>query len=68
MSTGQGSALNVRLAICSLLIPGLGQLVQKRMPIAAVMFVLACVLWIVRMGWVIHVWSSLDAAMYKARN
>ena len=30
MSTGQGSAGNVIAAICSLFIPGLGQLVQGR--------------------------------------
>ncbi len=67
MSTGQGSAGNVLAAICSFFIPGLGQLVQGRLLIALVMFVLAGVLWIVWLGWIIHLWSILDAAMFKAK-
>jgi TM2 domain-containing membrane protein YozV len=45
MSTGQGSGGNVLAAICSLFIPGLGQLVQGRLLMAVLMFVLAGVLW-----------------------
>ncbi|WP_266170842.1 hypothetical protein [Dyella subtropica] len=67
MSAGQGSTGNVLAAICSFFIPGLGQLVQGRLLIAIVMFVLAGVLWIVWLGWIIHLWSILDAAMFKAR-
>lgn len=67
MSEGQGSAGNVLAAICSFFIPGLGQLVQGRLLLAIVMFVLAAVLWIVLMGWLIHLWSILDAALYKPR-
>ena len=48
-----------------LFIPGLGQLVQGRLLKAIVMFVLAAVLWIVWLGWLIHLWSILDAALYK---
>jgi TM2 domain-containing membrane protein YozV len=68
MSAGQGSAGNVIAAICSFFIPGLGQLVQGRLLIALVMFVLAGVLWIVWLGWIIHLWSILDAAMFKPRS
>lgn len=68
MSTGQGSTGNVLAAICSFFIPGLGQLVQGRLLIAAVMFVLAGVLWIVWLGWIIHLWSILDAAMFKPKS
>ena len=32
---------------------------------AIVMFVLAAVLWIVLLVWLIHLWSILDAALYK---
>ena len=67
MTTGQGSTGNVLAAICSFFIPGLGQLVQGRLLIAIVMFVLAGVLWIVWLGWIIHLWSILDAAMFKPR-
>jgi TM2 domain-containing membrane protein YozV len=65
MSEGQGSTGNVLAAICSFFIPGLGQLVQGRLLLAIVMFVLAAVLWIVLLGWLIHLWSILDAALYK---
>jgi hypothetical protein len=29
------------------------------------MFVLAVVLWVVWLGWLVHLWSILDAALYK---
>ena len=62
---GQGSTGNVIAAVCSFFIPGLGQLVQGRLLKAILMFVLAIALWIVWMGWLIHLWSILDAALYK---
>jgi TM2 domain-containing membrane protein YozV len=65
MSAGQGSTGNVIAAVCSFFIPGLGQLVQGRLLKAIVMFVLAIGLWIVWLGWIIHLWSILDAALYK---
>jgi hypothetical protein len=65
MSEGQGSTGNVLAAICSFFIPGLGQLVQGRLLMAIVMFVLAVALWIIWLGWLIHLWSILDAALYK---
>ena len=65
ISEGQGSSGNVLAAICSFFIPGLGQLVQGRLLKAIIMFVLAAVLWIVLLGWLIHLWSILDAALYK---
>jgi len=65
MSAGQGSTGNVIAAVCSFFIPGLGQLVQGRLLKAVIMFVLAAALWIVWLGWIIHLWSILDAALYK---
>ncbi|MGH7790340.1 MAG: hypothetical protein ACRERC_25955 [Candidatus Binatia bacterium] len=62
--SGQGSTANVIAAICSFFIPGLGQLVQGRLLAAAVQFVLAAVLWIVWLGWIVHIWSIIDAARY----
>ena len=64
---GQGSAGNVIAALCSFFVPGLGQLIQGRLVRAIVQFVLAGVLWFVLLGWVIHLWSVLDAAMWKPR-
>lgn len=68
MSTGQGSGGNVLAAICSLFIPGLGQLVQGRLLMAILMFVLAGVLWFFLLGWIIHIWSIIDAALFKAKS
>lgn len=67
MSTGQGSAGNVIAAVCSFVIPGLGQLVQGRVLMALVHFVLAAVLWVIALGWLIHLWSIIDAALFKPR-
>jgi TM2 domain-containing membrane protein YozV len=63
----QGSTGNVIAALCSFFIPGLGQLVQGRLLIAIVQFVLAAVLWIFLLGWIIHLWSILDAALFKGK-
>jgi len=65
MATGQGSTGNVIAALASFFIPGLGQLVQGRLLLAIVMFVLAAALWIVLLGWLVHLWSIIDAAMFK---
>lgn len=65
--TGQGSTGNVIAAVCSFFIPGLGQLVQGRLGMAIVQFVLAALLWIMLLGWLIHLWSIVDAATWKPR-
>lgn len=64
--SGQGSGGNVLAALCSFFIPGLGQLLQGRLFIAIIQFVLAGVLWIFLLGWLIHLWSIIDAARFKA--
>ena len=70
-ATGQGSAGNVIAALASFFIPGLGQLIQGRLLKAAFMFVLAVVLWLpFVLGWVailVHIWSVIDAAMFRPR-
>jgi TM2 domain-containing membrane protein YozV len=65
---GQGSAGNVISALASFFIPGLGQLLQGRLVIAVIHFVLAALLWIILLGWIIHLWSILDAALWKPRD
>jgi TM2 domain-containing membrane protein YozV len=64
---GQGSTGNVIAAVCSFFVPGLGQLVQGRLGMAVLQFVLAIVLWIFLLGWAIHLWSIVDAALWKPR-
>jgi TM2 domain-containing membrane protein YozV len=65
---GQGSTGNVIAALASFFIPGLGQLLQGRLVMAIIHFVLAIALWVVLLGWIIHLWSILDAALFKPKN
>lgn len=76
MGNGQGSTGNVIAAICSLFIPGLGQLVQGRVFAAVLWFVAACiagaVTWVVTLsllpfGWfIVSILSCISAALYRA--
>lgn len=62
---GSGACGNVICALASFFIPGLGQLLQGRWVLAGVMFVLTALLWMILLGWVIHLWSIVDAAIYR---
>jgi TM2 domain-containing membrane protein YozV len=64
---GQGSTGNVIAALASFFIPGLGQLLQGRPVMALIMFVLSGVLWFFLLGWLVHIWSVLDAALFKPK-
>ena len=65
--SGQGSTANVIAALCSFFIAGLGQLTQGRFGIAVVMFVLWTLLWFVGLGWIISIWSVIDAALWEKK-
>ena len=65
---GQGSAGNVLAALASFFIPGLGQLLQGRLVMAMLQFILAAGLWFVLLGWIVHLWSVLDAALWKPKS
>jgi TM2 domain-containing membrane protein YozV len=67
LMAGAGSTGNVIAAVCSFFIPGLGQLVQGRVLMALIQFVLAGVLWVFFLGWLIHIWSIIDAAVWKPK-
>lgn len=60
-----GSCGNVIAALASFFIPGLGQLLQGRWLLAGIMFVLTALLWLILLGWIIHLWSIIDAAVYE---
>ncbi len=63
----QGSTGNVIAALCSVFLPGFGQLLQGRVLLALVHFVLAVVLHVITLGtlgWIMHVWSCISAARY----
>ena len=74
--SGQGSTGNVIAAICSLIVPGLGQLVQGRVVSALLWFLAGCIAggltWILTLslfpfGWfVVSLFSCISAAMYRA--
>jgi TM2 domain-containing membrane protein YozV len=69
-NAGQGSAGNVLSAAASIFIPGLGQLLQGRLLAAILFFVFAGVLWLISfgtLGWIMHLWSCLDAALWKPK-
>lgn len=63
---GRGSGGNVLAALCSFFVPGLGQLLQGRLLAAIGCFVGAIALWFVLLGWLVHLFSVLDAARFKA--
>ena len=66
--SGQGSTGNVIAALASFFVPGLGQLLQGRLMRALFMFVLAGGVWVISfgtLGWIIHLWSVIDAAVYR---
>jgi TM2 domain-containing membrane protein YozV len=60
-----GSCGNVIAALASFFIPGLGQLLQGRWLLAGFMFVLTALLWLILLGWIIHIWSIVDAALFE---
>ncbi len=60
-----GSTGNVIAAVCSFFIPGLGQLVQGRLMMALFQVILGGILWFFLLGWAVHLWSVIDAALYK---
>ena len=71
MSNARGSTGNVIAALCSLFIPGLGQLVQGRILWALFWFVLGGVLWLVTFtlgGWIANLLSCIHAAWYQPRS
>ena len=63
---GSGTCGNVIAALASFFIPGLGQLLQGRWLKAGLMFVMTALLWLILLGWIIHLWSIIDAAVYES--
>jgi TM2 domain-containing membrane protein YozV len=61
---GQGSTGNVIASVCSFFLPGLGQLVQGRVLKALIHCILAAVLWWILLGWIMHLWSAIEAALW----
>lgn len=69
--SGKGSAGNVLAALCSFFIPGLGQLLQGRVIAGVLYFIFAGILWVLTLGffgWIAHLISTLDAALYSPKD
>lgn len=69
----QGSSGNVIAAICNIFIPGLGQLVQGRLLAAILFFIFTAggyaLWWLIIppiIAFVLHLWSIIDAAKFRA--
>lgn len=63
----QGSTGNVIAALASFFVPGLGQLIQGRF-IPAIVFFCFSALWIIGLGWIIHLIACFEAAVWKGPN
>ncbi len=63
--SGQGSTANVICALASFLYPGLGQLLQGRLLTAAAFCIFGTLLWCVLLGWIMHIWATIDAATFR---
>lgn len=63
--SGRGSGGNVLAALCSFFMPGLGQLVQGRFWPALGFFVLTITLWVVLLGWIVHIVACVEAAKWQ---
>lgn len=64
--SGPGSGGNVLAALCSFLVPGLGQLLQGRLIMAIIFLVLSGIMWIFFLGWLIHIVAAFDAARFRS--
>ena len=62
--THQGSAGNVIAGLASFFIPGLGQLVQGRWVDAFIHVALCFFMWMVMLGWIMHLYSAYNAARW----
>jgi len=59
--------MNLILAILSFFIPGLGQLLQGRILAAFTHFIVALVAWLACIGWIVHLFSAIDALVNNKR-
>ena len=63
--SGRGSTGNVISALASFVYPGLGQLAQGRIVAALFFFLAGSLLWIVLLGWIVHLFAAFDAATFQ---
>lgn len=61
-----GSFGNMVAAFLSLFCPGMGQFFQGRILAAVTQLIVAVMLWSFALGWLVHIYSSVDAAKFRA--
>ena len=67
--SGAGSPGNILAALCSFILPGLGQLIQGRLVPGAIHFVAGSALWCLTggfLGWVVNIYSAYEAAVNRS--
>jgi TM2 domain-containing membrane protein YozV len=67
------SSINYGAAVCSLFVPGLGQLLQGRFLLALALFILCIAGYVIAfliipglLSMIFHLWGVVNAAKYKA--
>jgi len=61
----RGETNNILAAFISFLFAGVGQICQGRILMGVIQLISAIILWFFLMGWIIHIWSCIDAALFK---
>ena len=56
---------NIFCCIASLIIPGLGQVFQRRIGKGLLHFLFGVALWFFTIGWIVHIWSAVSAYRHK---
>ena len=64
MDQGDRTA-NVIAGLASFFYPGLGQLVQGRLLAALFFFVTGTILWVILLGWIVHILAAFDCARFR---
>jgi len=56
--------INILAGIYSLLLPGLGQILQGRCLLGFIHLAMAAFLWNAMLGWLVHLYSGIEACGY----
>ncbi|QDU84564.1 hypothetical protein Pla163_16750 [Planctomycetes bacterium Pla163] len=58
----------ILLGLASLILPGAGQVLQRRYGRALLLILLAAALWyLLALGYLVHLWAAFDAALHRRR-
>jgi TM2 domain-containing membrane protein YozV len=57
--------MNLIVALLSFFIPGLGQLLQGRILVGFIHFIIAMIAWVLCIGWIVHLFSAIEALIHN---